>query len=165
MFFFVQGYLKIEESKVPEIVFYAVLVMNLTALIVSPLSGVLSDYLGRRKPVFALAGLVLAAGCLAMVLSEGLSLFFVGVGLAGIGYGIYSGLYIAMATETMTDPHTNARDLGLVNIAYTLPYSLIPMSAPLLLGIGGGENYPALLTAAIFISLAGIPVLAKVRIR
>jgi MFS family permease len=165
LFFFVQDHLGIAEDRVPTLVFYAVLVMNLLALAVSPLSGVLSDRIGRRKPVFAVAGLALAAGALVMLVSPSLATFFTGVAIAGVGYGIFSGLYIAMATQTMTDPSTSARDLGLVNIAYTLPYSLVPLAAPALLALAGGDNYVALFVAAAAIALVGIAALVKVRIR
>lgn len=165
LFFFVQDHLGIAESEVPTIVFYAVLIMNVIALVVSLLSGTISDRIGRRKPVYAAAGLTLAAGSLVMLIASSLPLFFVGVAIAGIGYGVFTGLYLAIATETMTDPSTNARDLGVVNIAYTLPYSLIPLAAPLLLSLGDGSNYAALFIAAAVVSLAGIPVMAKVRTR
>lgn len=167
LFFFIQNHLGIATERVPGLVFYAVLVMNLIALAMSPLSGLLSDRLKRRKPVYAMAGVTLAMGALLMLLAEGLPLFFASVAIMGIGYGIFSGLYIAMGTETMVDPSTSARDLGLVNIAYTLPYSLIPLAAPLLLAIGESDtdNYGALLVTAAIVALAGIPVLKRVHIR
>ncbi|WP_251976309.1 MFS transporter [Salinicola avicenniae] len=169
LFFFIQNHLGIATERVPGLVFYAVLVMNLIALALSPLSGLISDRIQRRKPVFAMAGAALALGAVLMLLAGGLPLFFLSVAIMGVGYGLFSGLYIAMGTETMVDPTTNARDLGLVNIAYTLPYSLIPLVAPLLLAIGegqaGSENYGALLITAAIVALVGIPVLKFVRIR
>jgi len=163
-FFFVKDYLGIERSMVPGVVFAAVLIMNAIALVVSPLAGMVSDFSGRRKPVFGTASLTLALGVSTMIVFPSLPGFYAGAGLVGVGYGIYSGLYIVVATETMVGSDNNARNLGLVNIAYTLPYSLIPMIAPVLLGVGSGSNYTALLVFSVVIALSGLPALAKVRV-
>lgn len=163
-FFFVKDYLGIERSMVPGVVFRAVLIMNSVALVVSPLAGMVSDYLGRRKPVFGAASITLSLGVLTMIFFPSLTGFYAGAALAGVGYGIYSGLYIVVATETMVGSDNNARNLGLVNIAYTLPYSLIPMVAPAFLGMGSGNNYTALLVFSVVMALSGLPALAKVRV-
>ena len=164
LYFVVADHLGVPEDEAPTVVFYLVLVMNVVSLIVSLAAGALSDRIGRRRTIFAVAGAFLAAGALVMVLAPSVPFAAVGVGLAGVGYGIFSGLYIAIATSAMHDPATTARDLGVVNIAYTLPYSLIPLAAPLILAIGGGaDNYTALFAVAAVLALAGIPVLRKVQ--
>ena len=82
--------------------------------------------------------------------------------ILGIGYGIFSGLYAALVLDVVPNKLSVARDLGLGNIALTLPYFMIPAVAPVLLNIGGGKNYPALYLAGIALTLLAIPVMNKV---
>lgn len=74
------------------------------------------------------------------------------------------GGYIGLAVATMNDPNTAARDLGVTNIAFTLPFSVMPFIAPLLLRVGGGApNYPLLLSVGAALTLLGIVPLFFIR--
>ncbi|MFD8565891.1 MFS transporter [Streptomyces sp. NPDC059639] len=163
--YFLQDYLHIAKGDVPGTVFISVLIMNLLGLVSSPLAGVTSDRIGRRKPVFIASALLAAVGLAVLLGVKSLPVFYVGVGIVGVGNGLFQGLYVAMATATLTDPSTTARDLGLVNIATTIPQSLVPFAAPALLAVGGGGNYPVLFGTGIITALLGIPMLRKINIK
>jgi hypothetical protein len=92
------------------------------------------------------------------VVAESFSVFLVGVSLvSGVGAGMLYGSYIGFAVATMNNPATAARDLGVTNIAFTLPFSIMPFAAPLLLGVGGDQaNYPLLLITSGVLTLLGI---------
>ncbi|MEU4267282.1 hypothetical protein [Streptomyces sp. NPDC026092] len=45
---------------------------------------------------------------------------------------------------TRPTPEESAKDMGVLNIGNALPQSLVPITAPALLAIGGGGNYGAL---------------------
>jgi hypothetical protein len=95
-----------------------------------------------------------------------LPIFLVGAGITGLGFGMFKGVYLSMSADTLLDTSTAARDLGLVNIAITLPGSLVPLVAPAVLGIGGGGNYVLLFAmgaVAAFVSM--VPVLRVARVR
>lgn len=65
---------------------------------------------------------------------------------------------------TLADTSTVARDLGIVNIAFTLPFSIVPFAAPLVLAIGGGDpNYVLLYLVGGVLSLTSIPLLFTIR--
>lgn len=104
----------------------------------------------------------IVAGILVITFADSIPMFLIGLVLvAGFGTGIAYGSYIGFAVATMNDPTTAARDLGVVNIALSLPYSIMPFIAPFLLAIGGtGTNYPALLIASAALTLlAFVPML------
>lgn len=151
-------------SEVATVVFYLVLVMNLISLIVAFAAGVLSDRIGGRRVMFGVGGALLAVGAVVMVATPDLVELFIGVAVAGVGYGLIAGIYVAVARGAMTDLTSTARDFGLINLSFVLPNSLVPFAAPLVLGIGGGtHNYFALFVIGAIVTLLGIPLLAKVK--
>lgn len=163
--YFLQDFVGIDEADLATTVFQAALLTNGIAVLISFASGAVSDKLGRRKPVLLAAAVLGAAGVLVMVVGGTLPAFFLGSAVVGIGLGCYYGIYLGFAVSTMNDPANNARDLGLVNIAITLPFSVVPFIAPLVLGTGGDQasNYPALFIGGALLSLIGIPVLTRIR--
>ena len=165
MVYFLQDRLHVATADLATISFYSLLVSNLTSIVVAPLTGWISDRIGRRKPPFALAAVLIACGLVVMLLGN-LPIFLVGAGITGLGFGMFKGVYLSMSADTLLDTSTAARDLGLVNIAITLPGSLVPLVAPAVLGIGGGGNYVllfALGAVAAFVSM--VPVLGVARVR
>lgn len=162
--YYLQDYIGIAEDRLATMTFYISLTMNGISVIVGLIAGRLADATGRRKWLLAITGICSGAGLFVMVIGASLPLFFVGSAIVGVGGGIFGGIYISSATATMHDPKTYARDLGLVNIAYTLPYSIVPFAAPLLLGIGGGtSNYLALFTVCGVVTLIGVPLLTRLK--
>jgi MFS family permease len=150
------------ETELPGLITLAYVIPGVIATISAPLAGWLNDRTGRRKLVLGLAVVFVVAGLLVLAVADTVPMFMIGLTLsAGLGTGIAYGSYIGFAVATMNDPGTAARDLGVVNIALSLPYSIMPFIAPLFLGIGGGaSNYPALLiVSAVLTLLAFIPML------
>ncbi|GAA2866467.1 MFS transporter [Microbacterium arabinogalactanolyticum] len=150
------------EAELPGLITLAYVIPGVVAVLSAPVAGWLNDRTGRRKAVLGAAAVFIAAGILVLAFATTVPMFMIGLVLvAGLGTGIAYGSYIGFAVATMNDPATAARDLGVVNIALSLPYSVMPFIAPLLLGIGGGgSNYPALLiVSAVLTLLAFVPML------
>lgn len=151
------------EAELPNLITLAYVVPGILAVLASPVAGWLNDRTGRRKLVMGLGAVLTAAGILVIAVATTVPMFLLGICLvAGLGTGVVYGSYIGFAVATMNDPATAARDLGVTNIALSLPYSLMPFAAPLLLAIGGGApNYPALLIVSAVLTLLGfVPMLA-----
>ena len=128
------------------------------------LCGRASDRTGRRKPfVFAAAAIVaVALGMLA--LTDSLPAFYVAAVVMGVGIGAYFAVDLALITDVLPDKeHTAAKDMGIFNIANSLPQSVAPAMAPLFLAIGGGGNYTALFLAGAVLSLLGAALIAPIR--
>ena len=93
----------------------------------SLLLGRWSDRVGRRKPFVVVAALfqALAAGLLAFV--PDFSVAIVAGALLGIGYGAFLSVDQALATQVLPNASTRGKDLGIMNIATTVPQAVAPL--------------------------------------
>jgi hypothetical protein len=81
--------------------------------------------------------------------------------IIGIGHGMYFGTDLALVTGVLRSrPHASGKDLGLLNVANTLPQSFTPALGALILQ-GSGGNYSLLFVlagcSALLSSLAILP--------
>ena len=160
--FFLIDYVGITADDTTRAAFYVLAASNVAAAIVSPFAGTLSDRLKSRNTVFAVGVLTMAAGLGVMLMGRTSAGICAGSTLLGIGYGMFCGLYTALVLDVVPSETSAARDLGLGNVALTLPYFIVPAVAPLLLDLGTGKNYSALFLAGITLSLLAIPLMNKV---
>jgi MFS family permease len=160
--FFLTDYVGITVDDTTRVAFYVLAASNVAAAIVSPFAGTLSDRLKSRNAVFAVGVVTMAVGLGVMLMGRTIAGICVGSTILGIGYGIFSGLYTALVLDVVPSETSAARDLGLGNIALTLPYFIVPAVAPLLLDLGSGKNYTALFLAGISLTLLAIPLMNKV---
>ncbi|MES2301782.1 MAG: MFS transporter [Pseudomonadota bacterium] len=124
----------------------------------SLLGGWISDLIGRRKPLVFLSAAIEASGFVLIAMSQSVDGFLFGVTIAAMGKGFYFGVDLALVAAVLPNPERTARDLGLFQIANTLPQSVAPAIAPIILtlGTGGvGGNYAALYAFAAASSLLG----------
>lgn len=90
--------------------------------------------------------------------------FFVAAAVMGVGIGAFFAVDLALVTDVLPDQeHAAAKDLGIFNIANTLPQSVAPAIAPLLLGVGGGGNYTLLFVAAALLALIGAAFIVPIK--
>lgn len=157
--YILQDRVDVSESEIARVITLAYVIPGLVAMALAPFIGWLNDKSERRKLIMGAAAVVNGLGTFMLASATEVTPFLVAVCVAaGLGLGLLSGTYIGFAISTMNDPANSARDLGVTNIAYTLPFSIMPFAAPLFLGIGGADepNYPALLIAGGVLSLLGI---------
>jgi len=128
------------------------------------LCGRASDRSGRRKPFVFGAAAVVAVALAFLALTSTLPMFYVAAVVMGIGIGAYFAVDLALITDVLPDKdHAAAKDMGVFNIANSLPQSVAPAMAPLFLSIGGGSNYTALFLAGAVLSLLGAGLIAPIR--
>ena len=87
--------------------------------------------------------------------------FLVGMAIAGLGFGVYMAVDLALVVDVLPDKDNAAKDLGVFNIAAALPSSIAPAIAPVILAIGGGSYgvlYAVAGTCAIIGGAAILPV-------
>jgi MFS family permease len=156
--YILQDRINISDADLPGVITLSYVIPGILAVLFAPLAGWLNDKTGRRKLLFSATAVVTAVGIAFIVAADSFPVFLVGVSLvSGVGAGMLYGSYIGFAIATMNDPATAARDLGVTNIAFTLPFSIMPFAAPVLLGVGGGQaNYPLLLIVSGVLTLLGI---------
>ncbi|MET8947908.1 MFS transporter [Streptomyces sp. NPDC004542] len=166
--FFIADVLHIHGPAIPRAIFLSQLVGNGTSLVIAPLVSRLSDRIGRRKPFVITAAIIFAAGLLGVTQASTYGAFLVAYCVVGIGLGVYLAVDLALVTQLLPDPHDTAKDLGLMNLANSLPASLIPAVAPALLAIGvaaGSDtrNYAALFTFGALTSFVGALLIIPIR--
>ncbi|MCR6488460.1 MFS transporter [Amycolatopsis sp. OK19-0408] len=129
-----------------------------TTLVSIPLSGWLSDRLGRRKIFVYFASVTLAAGLLVPLVAPTVTGMVVSGVIQGLGYGAYLACDTALMTEVLPGGGAAAgKDLGILNIATNIPQAASPAVAGLLITTLGG--YPALfLFAAVVVLLASLAI-------
>jgi MFS family permease len=73
----------------------------------------------------------------------------------GFGLGAYLAVDVAIVTLVLPSAENRAKDMGIINIANTLPHSVAPVFAGFILGLTSG-NYTFLYIAAMIFVLLGI---------
>ena len=113
-----------EDSLLVLIVVYTVFIV-LSSLLV----GRWSDKVGRRKPfvMFSAGMQAIAALLLAFVPDFGVAL--VASAFLGLGYGAFLSVDQALATQVLPDAASRGKDLGIMNIATTVPQAVAPLLA------------------------------------
>ncbi|GAA2574117.1 MFS transporter [Actinomadura fulvescens] len=161
--FFLPDRAGVAEDDVDETVALLVVIGLGCTAITSVLGGWLSDRAGRRKPFVIGSGAVLAAGIGLLAPATALPQVIVAQIVLGVAGGMFLAVDMALITQVLPDPDTAAKDLGVINIANTLPQSLAPAVGSLFLGLGGGENYPAFYAFAALCALAGAVFVTRIK--
>ncbi|GAA1645322.1 MFS family permease [Actinoplanes couchii] len=126
--------------------------MLVATLLTTAIGGPLSDRAGRRKPFVYAASVICAAGLVGPWLlptTTGMLIFAV---VTGLGFGLFGSVDQALVTQVLPAQEDFAKDLGVVNIAATLPQMLAPAIAGAVVGLAG---YAALFPVAIVLMLLG----------
>ena len=105
-----------------------------TLVVFSVLGGYLSDRIGRRKPFVLVSGIVLGAGVILIALSPlfgsaGLTVLLIAQGIIGTGAGAFFAVDQALCISVLPNQEEMAKDLGILNLAGTLPGVLAPLLA------------------------------------
>jgi MFS family permease len=82
--------------------------------------------------------------------------------LGGLGFGLYFAVDLALAADVLPSGDSTAKDLGVLNIAGALPFTLAPAVAPTVLALGGG-NYGALFAVAGVCAVCGAAAILPVK--
>lgn len=128
-------------------------VMLVGALATAFAMGKLSDRLGRRKVFVIVASLIMGASLLIPLVSPTVAGMFALAATFGLGYGIYMSVDAALMNEVLPTAEAAAKDLGILNIATTLPQALTPVIVWALIALTG--SYTAVFTAGIVFAVVG----------
>ena len=117
-----------------------ILLANLASLaammISSPIGGILSDKVGKRRPFVAVAGGIMVVGLVLLAFAPDITTLVIAQAIIGLGAGSFLSVDLALATEVLPNPDDVAKDRGVLNIANALPQSIAPAIAPAIIAIG-----------------------------
>lgn len=125
----------------------------------SLVGGFLSDHLKRRKAFVLCAGLLVAVACAALAFGPDWRTMAVAFAVFGLGYGLFTTVDAALITEVLPSDHDAGRDLGLSNLANTLPQMFAPVLGAALLQTAAGYSWLYLL-AGVAAGVGGLLVIA-----
>ena len=121
-------------------------------LLATVVSGPLSDKLGRRKIFVFISSVVTGLALIIPWVSPTLTSWLIMTFIAGLGFGMFQAVDTALMSEVLPSAKSFAKDLGVVNIAATLPQTLAPGVAGLIVLSFG---YAGLFPVGIVLSILG----------
>jgi MFS family permease len=135
-------------------------VVSLVGMVVTmSFSGPLSDRLGRRKVFVIVASLVMAGAMVVPLVMPTITGMIIFTALNGLGFGCYMAVDGALMSEVLPSEGTFAKDLGVLNIAATLPQTVGPfVSGAIVVLAGYAALFPVGLVLGVLGALAIIPI-------
>lgn len=140
-------------------------IMTVGLITAAVVAGWLSDRAKRRKIFVFTTATLTAAGLTVLAFAQSQPAFYIGIIILGIGTGAYMTVGTALAVAVLPTRADAAKDLGVLNIANTAPQSLIPIIAPMFLGIASSShtNYTALFLFGASCAILGAFAVGRVR--
>lgn len=132
-----------------------------TMLATVVVGGAWSDRTARRKPFVLWSGALMAAATALLALWQTWPGAVVAAAVLGIGFGVFTSVDFALMTDVLPTAADRGKDLGIINIANSLPQVAAPaLAAPIVTHLGG---YRALYLTAAVIGLAGAGLVTRIK--
>jgi len=158
LFFFLSDVVGLADPASGVLVLVAVYSVAMLASVV--VAGTLSDRLGLRRVFVTGGALVMAGAALLISVWPAWTGALVTAVALGIGFGAFSAVDFALLTQVLPAAGDRGKDLGVLNIASSLPQVLAPaIAAPIVTGLG----YSALYLVAAGIEVAGAVLVYRIR--
>lgn len=130
-------------------------------IITAVIGGPLSDRMGKRKPLVIASSIIIAIASLILAFFPTMTGAVIGALVLGVGFGAYLAVDFALLTEVLPSASDRGKDMGVINVANSLPQVLAPAVAWLLVVHLGG--YVTLYVAAAVIGLLGAAFVVKIK--
>lgn len=134
-------------------------------LVVGFVGGLLSDRTRRRRVLVMSGGLLMALGAGLMVAQPGWPGPLIAQIVFGIGLGLYSTVDIALVAEVLPERSSTGRDLGVMNLAITLPQVAAPLIGLGVLVAFDGELRWVFAISTVFALLGAVAIMGIRRVK
>ena len=114
--------------------------------------GLLSDRLGRRRPLVVLASLLIAVGALPVAMAPSVGSLMSFYVVAGFGFGLYLSVDQALMVEVLPTSGEEAKELAMLGVANSSPSVVAPLVAAAVVGLAG---FRALFLVAFVVAVSG----------
>jgi MFS family permease len=164
LLFFLTDAVHLKETQGIEPAFGVLILTGLYAVMVivtSVIGGPLSDRMGKRKPLVIASSVIIAVASLILAFAPNWAGAIAGATVLGIGFGAYLAVDFALITQVLPSALDRGKDLGVINIANSLPQVLAPLIAFPFVTLWGG--YVSLYVAAAVIGLLGAVFVVKIK--
>jgi MFS family permease len=167
--YFLMDRLGYTTAEVPGIMVKVNTIASAVQIASSFLSGWLSDVFRRRKIFIWTSAVLYGVGLVMVGRATSYDAFLLGACVMSLSFGVYFAVDIALVTEVLPDAKNNAaKDLGVMNVAGTLPQTFAPAIAPLFLFAGGQTtaDYNMLFSvAAVYAVLGAVTIIPIKKVR
>jgi MFS family permease len=150
------------QDDVPHQIYLGTLTQSVALVATALVIGRLSDHTSRRKIFVIVAALVYGLALFVIAGADDVNGYLAGMALGGVGFGMYMAVDLALVVDVLPDTDQAAKDLGVLNIAGALPFSLAPAIAPAVLSVRGG-GYGVLFTVAGACAIAGAAAILPIK--
>ncbi|XAS71939.1 MFS transporter [Micrococcaceae bacterium Sec5.1] len=164
LLFFLSDAVHVKETEGIEPAFGVLILTGLYAVMViitSVIGGTLSDRMGKRKPLVIASSVIIAIASLILGFAPTWAGAITGAIVLGIGFGAYLAVDFALITQVLPTALDRGRDLGVINVANSLPQVVAPLIAFPFVTYWGG--YVSLYVAAAVIGLLGAVFVVKIK--
>jgi MFS family permease len=154
-FYLLQDYVKLSAAGVAATIALGGTTLAVAASLGTLVSGPLSDRLGRRKVLVAIAGTIMAVSLVPLLIWPTQLAFLGFLAIGGFAYGIFIAIDQALMSDVLPDEANHGRDMGILNVSNTASQMVAPGIAALVLGASLG--YGGVIVVAIALTLlAGV---------
>jgi MFS family permease len=164
LLFFLKDAVHLEEAQGIKPEFGVLILTGLYAVMViitSVVGGAISDRMGKRKPLVIVSSVVISIAALILGFEPTWTGAIAGAAVLGIGFGAYLAVDFALITQVLPTALDRGRDLGVINVANSLPQVIAPLIAYPFVAFWGG--YVSLYVAAAVIGLLGAVFVVKIK--
>jgi MFS family permease len=159
LLYFLQDVVGYDDPEGGVFILTAVYAVTLLSTVVT--TGVWSDRASRRKVFVCWSGIVMSAAALLLGFWPTWTGALVSAAVLGLGFGVYLSVDFALMTEVLPAAGDRGKDLGVINIANSLPQVIAPViAAPIVTYLGG---YPVLYTVSAIVGVAGSVLVFRIR--
>lgn len=135
---------------------YAIMVI-ISAVLLGPIS----DRSGKRKIFVIVSSIVVASSALIIAVSQNFAGAVIGAAVLGLGFGAYLAVDFALLTQVLPSAKSRGKDMGVINVANSLPQVIAPALAFFAVKVLGG--YTALFIVAAIIGIFGALLVRNIR--
>jgi MFS family permease len=154
--FFLMQRIGLSEARIGSVLLVATVITVACMAVASSIAGYFSDAIKRQRPFVIISGVVTGLGLVLTSGAHSITTVFISTALSGLGIGTFLAVDLALCVRVLPNAEDAGKDLAIINIANSLPQSLVPFAAPMLLAIGG--------FSALFLTLAVLALLGAVAI-
>lgn len=136
--FILTDYVGMTKAESAAIIGSAAIINLVGSLLGVVLGGPLSDRLGRRKLVTAIAAIIIGFGNLFPILAAEPWAILISTGISGVGLGMFFSVDAALQAQVLPSEETRGRDLGLLSLANNAGQVAGPLVGASIVGAGLG---------------------------
>lgn len=161
LIYFLQDVVRLPKDQAAQGVSLLVAVYTGSLLLTVVAAGWLSDRLRRRRVFVVCSAVTIAVGTGLIAAWPTWTSAVIAAIVQGLGFGVYVAVDVALITQVLPTTADRAKDLGVLNIANTLPQLIGPAIAATLITHAGG--YRGLFAGAAVVTVIGGALVTRIR--